>query len=110
MDISDFAGRSFLHLELRLRSADMGNHDANTALGDDVGDGVPNLYAYDRHAALNAEHWKQIDNRVSAPRDDRPPLSRANLVCNLIVPFLGRGSRETNQQLLDNHQEEGHPH
>merc|ERR1719240_1577554 len=91
-----------------LRVGDLINHDANTALGDDVGDAVANLNANDSMCGIDAEHGEQVHNREGAPTDHGPHLCGADLVGDDWVSLSSCGLCKTVEELVDNVQEEDH--
>merc|ERR1719333_1931720 len=92
----------------RLGIGDLVNDEANTALGDDVGDAVANLDVDDRAASTEANHWEQVDNWVCAPAHNSPHLCLLDLALDDWVLLLGCSSSKANQELVHNVEEEAH--
>merc|ERR1711903_81609 len=87
--IPDSNSRSLNSL-CRLGVCDLIDHNADTALGDDV------------------QHWEKVDHRVSAPTDDSHNLRSPDLALDGWVFLSVGGRREAKQELVDNVQEESH--
>merc|ERR1712076_6958 len=95
-------------LLLRLRVRDLVDQDPNTALRDDVGHGVTELNGDHRLGATDVHHGEQIDHWVCAPTDHSPDLRSRNVRPDARVLLLIGGIFETDEELLNDVQEEGH--
>merc|ERR1711874_499710 len=84
------------------------DHQAHTALGNDIGGAVSQL---DRHNGLGcreAEHREQVHDWVCAPADHCHHLRRAYLGCDHWVRFARSRGGKADEELVDDVQEESH--
>merc|ERR1711935_561268 len=81
----------------RLRIGDLVDQNPNTTLGNDVGCAVANLDSDDGMCRVDAEHGKQVHDRVCAPTDDSHDLGCLDLPLNDWISFTVCGSAETDE-------------
>merc|ERR1712039_381758 len=93
---------------LGLGACDLVDHDANTALGDDVRHAVAQLDGDHRGCSIDAQHGEQVHNRVSAPGDDGHDLGRLDLARNHWVALACGCSCQTDKKFVHNVEEEAH--
>merc|ERR1712161_154751 len=70
-----------------LGHGDLINHETDTTLGNNVGDGVSQLDVDLDRITLNAEHREDIDDGVGTPRNDGPPLDTLDEITNMWIRF-----------------------
>merc|ERR1711865_559162 len=95
-------------LLVRLCVGDLIDHNAHTALGDDVGGAVAELNADNRMRSIDAKHGEQVHNRICAPADNRQHLRISDLSSDNWISLTVCSLCETVEKLIDNVQEEDH--
>jgi len=89
---------------------DLVDHEANTALGDDVGGAVTDLDADDGVGGIDAQHGEEVHDGVGAPRDHGHDLSGLDLAADHWVSLGIGGCGQTDEELVDDVQEKSHGH
>merc|ERR1719201_2905451 len=92
----------------RLGIGDLVDDQADTTLGDNVGNAIANLDVDNGAASTEANHWEQVDNWVCAPADNSPHLGLLDLALDDWVLPLGCSSSKAHQELVHNIEEEAH--
>merc|ERR1711976_629950 len=90
----------------RLGIGDLVNHEANTALGDDVRHAVANLDGHNGAGRRDSEHWEEVHDWVCAPADDGHHLRNLDVALDHWVLLTCSGCRQANQELIHNVKEE----
>merc|ERR1719188_2273773 len=83
----------------RLCIGDLIDHEADTALGNDIRDAVAYLNGHHGVGGGDAKHREEVHNWVSAPADHCHHLCKYDFLLDHRIALAVRGRTETNQQL-----------
>jgi hypothetical protein len=93
---------------MRLGHGDGVDEEADSALGNDVRDGVSDLNEHHRLAARKADHGENVHYRVGAPRDHCRPLCLLDQATDIGVRLRFRRGSEANEQGVHNVEKRKH--
>jgi len=91
-----------------LRFGDLVDHQTDATFGNNVRDAVANLDRDDGLRSINAKHREKVHDWIRAPADHCHNLRSADLAPNDWVWLTVRGSREANEEFIDDVQKEAH--
>merc|ERR1712151_1317992 len=102
IDILELLGQS-----LRLRLCNVVDEEADTTLRDHIRRTIAELDADDSPRTTEAQEREEVDNRISAPRDDGRQTDLVQHAGNIWIRLLGNGTLQANKQLVDDEEEHG---